>query len=392
MRSEMKRHVIIIGAGIIGASIAYHLSLHGARVTVIDADGPASGASGASDGAVSTMTKSPGQLMELALRSKAYYAELGQPGGLLHSAYHERPAYLVASNEAEVGILEKQAEGLRRINVDLRMLEGDSLRETIPALQKDTPLVMEAKGEGHTLGYQVVDRFLKASGADIRRMSPVTGLRLSSDGGRCVGVSTREEVIAADDVVVAAGMGCADLIVGLDIHPQRGQLIVTDRSDKALNLPGPLYFASYLAVKADLTCGGPARDSGKDSSALVIDPLRTGQFLIGSTRESGADPSHTEFSAVQRNLGRAIEFVPRLADLDVIRVFAGIRVKTSDGVPIAGPVSATAGLWVATGFASDGICLAPLIGRELCLQMMDRETLPEFSHFSPSRFNLSQAV
>ena len=67
----MKRHIIIVGAGIIGASIAYHLSLHGVRITVLDADVPASGASGASDGAVSLITKSPGHLMELALRSLA---------------------------------------------------------------------------------------------------------------------------------------------------------------------------------------------------------------------------------------------------------------------------------------------------------------------------------
>lgn len=385
----MKRHIIIVGAGIIGASIAYHLSLHGVRITVLDADVPASGASGASDGAVSLITKSPGHLMELALRSLAYYAELARSSGPLHLAFHERPAYLVASNDAEIEILRKQSDGLRQINVGHRMLEGDALRDTIPALQKNAPLVLEAKNEGHALGYQVVDKFLKASGANIVRCSPVTALRFSPDNERCIGVSTRNEHLDADDVVVAAGMGSAKLIAGLNIHSQRGQLIVTDRSEKNLNIPGPLFFATYLAFKASLIADELATGSG---SALVIDPLQTGQFLIGSTREGGDDPSHTEFSAVQRILRSAIEFVPGLANLDVIRVFAGIRVKTSDGIPIAGQVSGKPGLWVATGFASDGICLAPLVGRELCSQMVDGNTLPEFSHFSPSRFDLSQAV
>ena len=385
----MKRHVIIVGAGIIGASIAYHLSLHGVRITVLDADVPASGASGSSDGAVSLITKTPGHLMELALRSLAYYAELARSSGPLHLAFHERPAYLVASNDAEIEILTKQAEGLRQINVDHRMLEGYALRDTIPALQKNTPLVLEAKNEGHALGYQVVDKFLKASGANVVRRSPVTALRFSPDNERCIGVSTKDENLDADDVVVAAGMGSAKLIAGLNIHSQRGQLIVTDRSEKNLNIPGPLFFATYLAFKASLIADELVTGSG---SALVIDPLQTGQFLIGSTREGGDDPSHTEFSAVQQILRSAIEFVPGLADLDVIRVFAGIRVKTFDGIPIAGQVSGKPGLWVATGFASDGICLAPLVGRELCSQMVDGNTLPEFSHFSPSRFDLSRAV
>ncbi len=78
--------------------------------------------------------------------------------------------------------------------------------------------------------------------------------------------------------------------------------------------------------------------------------------------------------------------LPQLSELDVLRVFAGIRVRTEDGTPIAGAVSETPGLWLATGFASDGICLAPLIGREMSNLMLGRETLPEFEEFSPARF------
>jgi len=69
-------HVIIIGAGIVGAATAYFLSCAGARVTVLDASTPAAGASGASDGAVSVASKRPGPMMELAGASRALYLQL----------------------------------------------------------------------------------------------------------------------------------------------------------------------------------------------------------------------------------------------------------------------------------------------------------------------------
>ena len=133
---RVKRHVVIVGAGIIGASIAYHLSHCGMKVTVIDAEGPSAGASGSSDGAVAIATKSPGCLMDLALRSKDYYAELSQLSGPLRDVYHERSTFLVATNNAEVAFLTDQVESLRQAGVALRALEGSALRSTLPELRQ----------------------------------------------------------------------------------------------------------------------------------------------------------------------------------------------------------------------------------------------------------------
>lgn len=384
----MKRHVIIIGAGIIGASIAYHLSQLGMRVTIIDADGPAAGASGSSDGAVSIATKPPGCLMGLALQSKAYYSELSQPSAPLNNAYFECSTFLVATNDAEIEILSIQAEGLQHASVDVRTLEGDALRAVLPELQQDVPLVLEIRNEGHALGYCVVKRFLDACDANVIRRTAVTGLQIATGSGRCTGVRVGDDLITADDVVVAAGLGSTQLVVGIDIKPQRGQLVVTDRSTLNARFPGPLFFASYLAAKSgnaesdDLQTGVPS------GAALVIDPLRSGQFLIGSTREDSDDVGHTEFLAVQHILKQSIRFVPGLAEVDVIRVFAGIRARPSDGFPIVGAVPGADGLWIATGFAGDGICLAPLVGRELGRLIAGGEMLAEFDDLSPSRFSM----
>ena len=356
------------------------------KVTVIDAAGPSAGASGSSDGAVAIATKSPGCLMDLAIQSKRYYTELSQPSGPLDGVYFERPSYLIATNEAEVAYANEQAESLRQAGTSVCALESNELRNKLPELRPDIPLVLEIQNEGHAVGYDVVHHFLQDSDAGILRSTAVTGLEVQADSNRCIGVRTSDGVISADDVVVAAGLGSSRLLPEIDIHAQRGQLIITERSELTSSFPGTLFFASYLAVKYELDNIESTATGGPDGSALVIDPLTTGQLLIGSTREPSSDATHTEFGAVQHILGQAIEYAPALADLNVIRVFAGIRARTPDGLPVVGQVPASEGLWVATGFAGDGICLAPLVGRELAKQMVGNDTQADFGPLDPVRF------
>jgi glycine/D-amino acid oxidase-like deaminating enzyme len=388
----MKRHVVIIGAGVIGASIAYHLSQLGMRVTVLDADGPAAGASGASDSAVSIATKSPGELMELAIHSKAYYLELSMSQGPLHDAFHERSTFLVAENDIEINVLTTRAESLRQSGICVQELEGSTLRAKLPELRRDIPLVLEVLNEGHARGYQVVDRFFNAASAEIRRNTPVSGIAFEAGSNRCVGVYSNGNLIAADEVIVAAGIGSGQLLTEIDIRPQRGQLIITDKSDLVESFPGTLCFANYLVAKSNLPNTGRPQDKPAKGRSLVINPLGTGQFLIGSTRVDGGDPCYAEFDAAQHILSQAIQYVPRLTELDVIRVFTGIRAKTLDGFPIVGEMPGTPGLWAATGFDGDGICLAPIVGRELSKLMTGKGSLPEFDRLSPGRFASAQAV
>ncbi len=388
----MKRHVVIVGAGVIGASIAFHLSNIGMRVTVLDATGPAAGASGASDSAVSIATKSSGKMMELALGSKAYYAELSQSSGPLQGAFYERSAFLVAENDAEVEILMTQAACLRKLGIRVQELAGSALRSALPELRQDIPLVLEVMNEGHARGYQVVDSFLKAGIPEIRRNTPVTGIKIETDTGRCVGVHSRGNFISADDVIIAAGPGSNNLLPDLNLGAQRGQLIITDKSDLSKRFPGTLYFANYLVAKSNRANIDKPQDKSTRGRALVINPLGTDQFLIGSTRADGSDPAYADFSAVQHILSQAILYVPRLLELDVIRVFTGIRAKTGDGYPIVGQVPGTSGLWVATGFDGDGICLAPLVGRELGKLMVGETCLPEFNRLCPGRLASMQVA
>lgn len=364
-------HVIVVGAGIIGAAIAYFLTCAGARVTLLEAKTPASGASGASDGAVSVASKRPGPMMRLARQSRALYAQLAAEG-LLQDIYHARPTYLFARTEEEVALIAHQGADLMDQDERILPLTHADLMQRVPGLGRHVLAGMKVPDDGHALGYQVVDRLLQASGVVPQRQTPVQQLMLSNH--RVVGVLTDQGPVAGDFVVVAAGLGAAPL-VGLQdkLLPRKGQLIVTDRASlSGAALPGPLMSAGYLAAKRRMVLS-------QRSVSLVIDPLATGQFLIGSSREDGLSDRQTDVQTVSTLLREALAVYPSLARLRVIRTFAGIRIGTVDGFPIVGRHPTVSGLFLATGMEGDGICLAPVLGSAVADMVMQ----------APARFDLS---
>jgi len=175
------------------------------------------------------------------------------------------------------------------------------------------------------------------------------------DTGITLDLGTRR--LRAGHLVAALGVSTVDQFAGLPVIPRAGQLFVTDRGP-ARALPGSLTAAAYLLAKTDAT-GAPGLPP------VVIDPLGTGQFLIGSSREDHGDPSQVDFATLRRLMARAVAAWPALADRRVIRAFAGVRAAVADGLPIVGPLAQAPRIVIATGFEGDGICLSALIGAEV---------------------------
>lgn len=371
-------HVIVIGAGIVGAATAYYLTRAGARVTVIEAETPSAGATGASDGAVSVASKRPGPMMKLAREARDLYLRLVDDG-IMAGVFFRRSTFLFARSEQEVTLLESQRICLAGEGERAEPLTRAELLRKIPGLGDQVMGGLEVPHDGHAIGYQVVSRLLSAADIVPRRFTPVR--RLSVVGDRVVGVELDEGVLAADRVVLAAGLGSASLVdlAGILI-PRKGQLIVTDRaSSSGPAMLGPLMSAGYLAAKRTTSPGQRAIN-------LVIDPLQTGQFLIGSSREEGLTDFQTDASTVAQILRDALEVYPSLARQRVIRTFAGVRATTQDGLPIVGMHPSIKGLVIATALQGDGICLGPLVGAAAARLACDQEPVTDLSALSPQRF------
>jgi len=373
-------HAVIVGAGIVGACTAYYLAQAGVRVTVLDAQAPAAGASGASDGAVSVASKRPGPMMRLAHLSRAMYEELAN-NQVLHDIFHQRPTFLFARNADEVALIEQQEQHLISEGEHVQALTRSELLHRIPGLGEQVVAGLEVSADGHALGYRVVQRMLDCAQADIRRHTPA--LHIAMESGRVTGVVTRDGLLAADRVIITAGLG-SQALMALDtadvLVPRQGQLIVTDRAQASgAALAGPLMSAGYLAAKRNVTLG-------LHSINLVIDPLTTGQFLIGGSREVGVSHRQTDVVTVSTILREALQAYPALARQRVVRTFAGVRIGTRDGLPIVGQHPHIDGLLIGTGFEGDGICLAPLMGDTLARLAFDRPAPTDMALLDPARF------
>lgn len=381
--------MVVVGAGIVGAATAYFLSKRGFRVRLIEAAAPAAAASGAADGAVSVASKRPGPMMTAARAGIALYREL-ERNGLFAGLFKSRPTFMVAENDGEAESLAGHAAALASEGMRLRHLEGEALRRRLPGIASHARLAVEVDDEGHAIGYEIVRRLIAASGVSVERGTPVTGLAASEGGTRVVAVCTAQGMVEADHVVVAAGGGSAALL-GLPqaTRPRKGQLVVSERAPAlAVSLPGSLMSCRYLLSKDAIRAADaePGRRFG-----LVIDPLRTGQFLIGGTREE-RDDTGNDHDAVSLMLASAVQLMPALAQLRIIRAFAGVRTATRDGLPVVGRMPGFDNLFVATGFEGDGICLGPLIGREVAELVASEETNLDIRPFAPDRFELRSLV
>lgn len=373
--------LVVAGAGVVGASIAWHAAQRGMRVAVVDALGPAAGASGASDGAVSVASKRPGLLSALAGASLAYSHVLARVGGPLHGIFATRPSYFFASNNDESSALDALVARLRGLSGPVHVVADqsgniDALAGLGPAIQR----LVQIEGEGHMLGYQATQAYLQGSQAHCFWRQALLGFS-ESDAG--VSVQLDSATLRARHLVLALGVGSTRLLPALPVMPRAGQLIVTDgQAARQQRLPGALTAASYLLSKSI----GSASDA---LTPVVIDPLQNGQYLIGSSREPHGDTRRTDLPTIQALLGRAVQCYPPLALRRVIRTFTGVRAAVADGLPIVGQLGGHARAWVATGFEGDGICLSALVGRVMAGLVAGTGSDTDLAPLSPGRFALA---
>lgn len=384
MQSRPPSSAIVIGSGIVGAATAYFLARRGIAVRLIDASAPAAEATGAADGAVSVASKRPGPMMAAALKGVGLYGELADEG-LFAGAFKRRSTFIVAASDEECAVLDAHSAALASAGVRVETLSETDLRRDFPALSPQAKMAVEVHGEGHAIGYQIVHRLLTASGISVDRDTRVEGLRFEDGGRRIAGITTSRGALTADVVVIAAGNGSAGLL-GFSgvLTPRKGQLLVTERAP-ALNaaMRGAIMSGRYLLSKGSQKAGHapPPRGLG-----LVIDPLVTGQFLIGGTREDFGKRETNDIDAVSRILKDAVALVPGLAGVRLLRSFAGVRTAVVDGLPLVGLIPGLENGYVATGFEGDGICLGPVTGKSIVQLICGEEPDLDLSSFEPARF------
>jgi glycine/D-amino acid oxidase-like deaminating enzyme len=254
--------------------------------------------------------------------------------------------------------------------IESEMLDELGLREAEPNLHHGLVGALRVPGDSVVYPPGVTMRLLakaRAHGASLREGVEVR--EVLPNAVRC-----DDETIHADVIVNATGASAAELTPGMPIVPRKGHLAITDR------YPG---FCHHQLVELGYLTSAHVMTS--ESVAFNLQPRRTGQMLIGSSRELvGWDPS-INHAVLGRMLSRATDFVPRLADLSIIRCWTGFRPATPDKLPLIGRWESTPGLWIAAGHEGLGITTSLGTARLLADQIAGRPTEIDASPFIPAR-------
>jgi glycine/D-amino acid oxidase-like deaminating enzyme len=346
---------LVIGAGIVGSACAWELARTGLRVGVLEGDTVGSGATAAGMGQIVVMDDSPAE-MALTRYSQLLWEDLVREAPERYE--YTCPGTLwIAENEAEMALVERKHAAYRAHEVPSAVLDRATLYHREPHLRPGLAGALHVPGDSVVYPPVCAALLMEAARARGATLLQETAVRLVDGGVQVAGGSLVRGAI----VVVANGARAPELAPELPVRPRKGHLAITDR------YPG---FIRHQLV--ELGYLSSAHAGSGDSVAFNIQPRKSGQLLIGSSRQLGIASAEIDQGILTRMLRRAIDYLPALERCSCLRIWTGLRAATADGLPLIGPHPARPGVWLATGHEGLGITTALATARLLADQVAGR--------------------
>lgn len=367
--SKLAYDVVIVGAGIVGAACADAFAERGLRVLVVDRDVVGSGATAAGMGHIVVMDDSDAQFA-LTNYSQRLWQQLGPE--LPDNVEYEQPGTIwVAADDEEMAEVFRKRDYYKKRGVAVDVLDHNQLREAEPNLREGLAGGLLVAGDG-VLYPPCGARFLMTR-AQQRGAKLKLGASVTQIAEQKVRLSDQQE-ISAEIVVNAAGASAADLTPAIAMKKRKGHLVITDR------YPG---FLRHQLV--ELGYLKSAHSVSSDSVAFNVQPRSTGQILIGSSRQYGAEHKEVDQAMLARMIRRAEEYMPALGMMSAVRVWTGFRAATPDKLPLIGPCPGYRSVWLATGHEGLGITTSLGTARLLVDQVTGSRTAIAVAPYLPSR-------
>jgi sarcosine oxidase subunit beta len=344
--------VIIIGGGIVGSSIAYHLTEAGCRdVVVIEREThQGKGSTGKSMGGVRAQFATPINI-RMSLYSIAFFATFDEAMG--HPSGYRPQGYLfVATTPAHMDYLREnhrhQVEaGLRAV----RLLDARDVARLAPELRHDDILGGSfCPTDGFVDPHSVMTGFMrKAMERGVRLMRDTTVTGITADARGVTGVETSRGFVSGRTVVNAAGAWAGQVArlagVDLPVEPLRRMLVPTEPFDQV---------SHQSPMVVDMKTGFHYRPEGRGLLLAWNDPEETPGFKLNFDR-----------GFIEKVLTRGVDRLPCLEEAQVNpkRAWAGLYEMTPDHHPVLGPVKELPGFFLANGFSGHGVMHSPATGR-----------------------------
>jgi D-hydroxyproline dehydrogenase subunit beta len=368
--------VVILGAGIVGAACARECALRGLKTMVVDAGMVGGGATAAGMGHIVVMDDSPAQLA-LTRFAQQLWLELA-PALPPEVEFEPCGTLWVAADAEEMEEVRRKRALYASVGVATEILDARALAEAEPQLVRPLAGALLVPSDAVLYPPSAAAYLMHAAaqaGADL--LAPEKVLSAADGVVRCA--SGRE--IHAARIVIACGADSVALLPELPIRKRKGHLVITDR------YPG---FVRRQLV--ELGYLRSAHSVAADSVAFNVQPRKTGQILIGSSREFGAEDSAIHHALLAAMIARAQRYLPQLGDLSAIRVWTGFRAATPDKLPLIGPWPRDESLFLATGHEGLGITTSLATARLLVAALLGEKSSIPARPYLPARFLAGGAV
>lgn len=364
--------IIVIGAGILGASAAYHLVKLGAEVTLIDRGDPGQ----ATDAAAGIVCPWISQR-----RNKAWY-QLAKGGARY---YPELIAQLEADGEPDTGYkkvgalslhtdlkkIEQMAEraSKRRVEApeigEIEILSAEETKRRFPPLSDEYSSVYvsgAARVNGRALRKALINGAIKNGAAFIKGDAS-----LVHKENRVIGIQVNEKILAADQVIDTAGAWSKQLWepIGAEflVRPQKAQIV-------------------HLRLPETDTSAWPVVMPPNNQYILTF---KNGRVVVGSTHENDAGfDKRVTAGGISEILGKVLETAPGLADATFLETRVGFRPFTPGFLPVIGPLPQFEGILLANGLGASGLTSGPYLGAELAKLAVGKTTEIDLTSYDPA--------
>jgi glycine/D-amino acid oxidase-like deaminating enzyme len=361
--------VVVAGAGIVGAACALEFARSGLTVAVVEPAEIGGGATAAGMGHLAVMDDSPAQFA-LTSYSQSLWKQLS----------HELPPdteYLpcgslwVAADGEELEEAHRKFAFYTARHIAVETLDEQSLRAAEPNLRPGLAGALLLKHDAVIYPPCAARHLL----AEARRHGAafLSGRRVVTAGNGIAHLDDGARLAAAN-IVLATGTAARRMVPGLELQPGKGHLLITDRYPAFVN--HQLIELGYLKS---------AHSVESDSVAFNVQPRKTGQLLIGSSRQYGNEDPAIDSLMLSNMLRRAVEYMPALQTVSAIRTWTGFRAATPDKLPLIGACPDSPGVYLATGHEGLGISTSLATAKLLADLLLNRASAIPREPYSPAR-------
>jgi sarcosine oxidase, subunit beta len=364
--------VVIIGAGAIGCSVAYHLGVRGAKnVVVIEQEFVGSGTTSKAAGGIRVQFPTEVEI-KFSMESLEFFKRFHEVMGV--NPYLRQVGYLfLLGNEHEVEQYKPQMALQRQYGLDVRLITPQDARTIVPQLRVDDLLAaVYSPQDGYADPHTVVQGYAakaRECGVRILEQTEVTGIRLQ--GERVVGVETTSGAIDTRLVVNAAGpwaMRVAEMVgATVPVYPRRRHIFVTEPFADFVN-PSPLVI--------DRTSGFYCRTEGR---SILMSP--------GDVQEVQGYKVSIDWSMAEEAARKAVHRVPVLERAGIMSGWAGLRPLTPDEHAIIDYLPGVEGCLCAIGFCGHGFQHSPAAGKVVAEMILEGKPSTDISALSFARFH-----